>query len=221
MSKSTSDFWAHVQVSSPDECWPWTRLKNQKTGYGLLRVNGKMVYAHRRAYELTNGAIPIGMYICHACDNPICCNPHHLWAGPPADNVHDRDRKGRHGWNSNPQPSYHAAKITVDDVVAIRREYANGGKTYAPIAEKYGLSPSTIGDIITRKTWRHIPSETTTELPNGAGAVVTIEGPFLRRCVVLNGTVIHSASTIDRCRKWIKRCGYTLLETHDWKEVRE
>lgn len=212
MTRIVNDFWVNVKVGTPDECWPWLRLRNQKTGYGLLRVNGKMVYAHRRAYELMNGAIPVGMHICHACDNPICVNPNHLWLGTPADNVRDRDSKGRHRSNPSPQPTYHNAKVTMADVVAIRRDYAAGRETYASLTERYGLQRTAISDIVNRKSWHHIPAEMTAELPDGAGAVVTIEGSFLRRCVVLNGTVIHRASTIERCCKWIQRNNYTLLE---------
>lgn len=85
-------FWSRVDRSG--DCWLWTASKTAR-GYGKLRVDGKQAYAHRVAYELTNGAIPDGLVICHHCDNPPCCNPAHLFMGTQGDNMRDRDAKGR------------------------------------------------------------------------------------------------------------------------------
>jgi len=85
----------------PDACWIW-RGSTTAYGYGNIRVGGRgtqvAIYAHRLAYEYFVGPIPPGLLVCHACDNPPCTNPAHLWLGTPADNMHDRDRKGRHRW---------------------------------------------------------------------------------------------------------------------------
>jgi len=88
-------FWEKVDVRGPDECWPWTRKHNPK-GYGQFRKD-KMVQAHRMAWELTNGPIPDGLDVLHTCDNPPCCNPHHLFLGTNDDNMRDMNSKGRHG----------------------------------------------------------------------------------------------------------------------------
>lgn len=37
------------------------------------------------------------MYICHRCDNPICCNPAHLYEGTPERNNRDIVEHG-HAW---------------------------------------------------------------------------------------------------------------------------
>jgi DNA-binding FadR family transcriptional regulator len=48
------------------------------------------------------------------------------------------------------------AKLTRQDVWAIRREYAEGGVLERELADKYKVSRTTIGHIITRRNWKHI-----------------------------------------------------------------
>jgi HNH endonuclease len=77
-------------------CWPWRGVITN-TGYGKFNLDGRMVLAHRVAYTLLVGPIGVGLEVCHACDNPPCCNPAHLWTGTPTDNRRDCLVKGRHG----------------------------------------------------------------------------------------------------------------------------
>lgn len=94
-------FWAKVDRSGgADACWEWTAACF-KAGYGAIRLTIVGVTkwtetAHRVAYSLVYGQIPDGMYICHHCDNPPCCNPNHLFADTQAANVADMVAKGRH-----------------------------------------------------------------------------------------------------------------------------
>jgi hypothetical protein len=92
-------FWAKVVVH-PGGCWEW-RGRRMPKGYGKLNRGTKTVYAHRLAFELRNGPIPDGLYVLHKCDNPPCINPDHLFLGTQADNVRDRDTKGRGNFRNN------------------------------------------------------------------------------------------------------------------------
>lgn len=99
-------FWTKVdRDGSPPEhvpgigrCWIWTGMKHPP-GYGLLwlsnKDNPRSVLAHRFSYELHNGPIPEGMFICHRCDNPPCVRPEHLFLGTHQDNMDDMHAKGR------------------------------------------------------------------------------------------------------------------------------
>lgn len=90
-------FWNRVDTSGgPDVCWPWTSGRTS-AGYGSMhdpRVQ-KTTLSHRVALELATRAPVADECALHHCDNPICCNPAHLYWGTKADNAHDRDARGR------------------------------------------------------------------------------------------------------------------------------
>jgi hypothetical protein len=86
-------FWRNVDKRGPDECWPWQSSTNQ-WGYGTASLAGRPKLAHRIAWELAYGAIPVGICVLHRCDTPGCCNPAHLWLGTRKDNMRDMLRKG-------------------------------------------------------------------------------------------------------------------------------
>jgi hypothetical protein len=151
--KSIDRFWARVAQS--DACWIWTgaRLPN---GYGRVTQQGKQVYTHRLAWELTHGPIPDGLVVCHSCDNPPCCNPAHLWLGTPADNVHDRDAKGRgrrsHRATSASRSRGLRRRLTREQMqtaaTEVRQRYAEGGISARQLAKELGYSHSSVLRIL-------------------------------------------------------------------------
>lgn len=76
-------FWS--KVDKTNSCWEWTAYT--RNGYGQFRLNKKTKFAHRIAYELIKGKIPIGLVIDHLCRNTSCVNPEHLEAVPQKENV--------------------------------------------------------------------------------------------------------------------------------------
>lgn len=149
-------FWNKVDRSGgPDACWPWLAALNG-IGYGVFglpRRGSGNIGAHRFAYELLNGPIPAGLFVCHRCDVRHCCNPRHLFLGTNSDNMRDCARKGR----CHPGEQNAAAKMTAEQVQAMRALHADGNTMIKDIAAQFGLSPSATHNIIRRKTWQHVP----------------------------------------------------------------
>lgn len=109
-------------------------------GYGRLRVNGRKTLAHRAAWELANGPIPVGVDVLHDCDNPPCINVDHLFLGDDSANQRDRVAKGRHPWS----------RLTEDEVGEIRRRAAEG-RTQRTLAAVFGVTPPQISMIVSGK----------------------------------------------------------------------
>lgn len=150
--KQIDRFWGHVDKTAG--CWEWQKCVNKdRRQYGLTGFNGKAYQAHRVAYFLHYGIDPAGLCVCHKCDNTRCVNPAHLFLGTMAENMQDRDRKGRH--NPARGSASGTSKLNEDLVLAIRKRFAQG-ETQTSIGKSLDIDNSTIGYVVRRVTWTHI-----------------------------------------------------------------
>jgi hypothetical protein len=142
-------FRANVRVGGPDDCWEWTASR-LRAGYGQYYPTGRLeskILAHRFVLEQVAGPLPPGTYGRHSCNNPPCCNPAHLSAGPPRENSLDCLRQGRNL----------VAKLQPNQIEMIRRIYAEMNVTQGYIGRLYGLKDAAISKIVRRSTWQHLP----------------------------------------------------------------
>lgn len=157
-----------LDAAPADGCWVWQRTQNNK-GYGQLRIDGRMHYAHRVAYTLSHGPIPEGMSVLHSCDNPLCINPAHLRAGTQSENMSECYVRGR---ARIPSPRLEgekngAAKLTITDVEIIRAALLKGERQSA-LAIRFNISQTLVSAIKRGRVWRNCA-----EVPTGDA----IEGP--------------------------------------------
>lgn len=72
-------------VDKTESCWNWTGAT--RTGYGLFRMDGRILSAHRVAYVLENFTIPDHAVLHHKCGNRKCVRPEHLQCVDPQENA--------------------------------------------------------------------------------------------------------------------------------------
>lgn len=125
-------------------CWVWTGTTGNK-GYGQLWEAGRMIRAHRFAFETAFGPIPAGMYVCHRCDVRACVNPAHLFLGTNDENMADMVSKGRQARGERNGQS----KLTEQKALAIRAD----PRPYPQIADAFGISQTQISCIKSNKSW--------------------------------------------------------------------
>lgn len=144
---------------APNGCWMWIGSvilggkRSSSFAYGQWR-NGKGEHelAHRAAYRMFVGPIPVGLGVLHRCDIPRCVNPAHLFVGTHRDNMADMWSKGRATPGVSRGESHGMSKLTEEVIREIRSSKENGPE----IAKRLGISTTNVYDIRNRRLWKHI-----------------------------------------------------------------
>jgi hypothetical protein len=160
-TSSVVRFWSLVAVPREqgdlfggwgDACWLWRGDALKEKGYGRMRVRGHTIPAHRISFALANGVLPAGMLVCHHCDNPLCVNPAHLYAGTHQDNVRDMWARGRALAQTRPERlargERHARCKLSDEAVREIRELRSAGMSTKDLARRYGIREDSLRRIL-------------------------------------------------------------------------
>lgn len=143
--ETNARFWRLVSRGEATECWPWRGTTSN--GYGRFTVwhEGHRIIAsaHRLAWMFAQSTeFPPGLEACHTCDNGICCNPHHIYAGTHADNMRDAVHSGV-------KPD-----VILDWEKAQAIRLRRGTTSARTVGAEYGVDAATIQDIWAGRTWR-------------------------------------------------------------------
>jgi len=160
LSNRPEDIWKKINIKPTsviwylwnNECWKWTTKSINNKGYGMFSITKKMYLAHRIVYKLVFGAIPDNLYILHHCDNPLCCNPSHLFPGTQKNNMEDMIVRGRQCCGEKISSS----KLKEKDILEIRILYSTGDYYQRELGEIYGVGADEISRIVNNKMWKHI-----------------------------------------------------------------
>ena len=68
-------FWSYVDKS--ENCWLWTGSTSPQ-GYGQFKYCGKVLQAHRFAYWIDHGMMPMDLQMDHLCRTRSCVRATHL-----------------------------------------------------------------------------------------------------------------------------------------------
>ncbi|MBB5663232.1 hypothetical protein GGE68_001408 [Rhizobium leguminosarum] len=143
--------WIHevALLHTGEEClmWPFAR---SGTGYGSVRVEGKMVGSHRYICKLANGAPPTPKHeAAHSCGKGRegCISPGHLGWKTTKENQEDRLEHGTHSRGERSGK----AKLTEDDIFTILS--LKGEMPQSKLAEKFRVSKSAISSVHAGYRW--------------------------------------------------------------------
>lgn len=136
----------------PLACHPCTGRRDAD-GYGRLYVRGVGERPVSRIVLEAKLGRPLGegMKALHSCDNPPCVNAAHLSEGTQAQNIADRDRRGR----TQRGAGHYKAALTDAKVVDIFRR-CQAGESYAAIARDVGVGGKAVSHIAHGTNWKHV-----------------------------------------------------------------
>lgn len=130
-------------------CWLWVGAGGR---YGRITLPDglRAQDAHRTSFLAFKGKLKRGEVVRHRCDVMICVNPDHLEAGTHAQNMQDRNKRGRTARQQGERNG--ASKLTDEKVRYIRSDPRSDYK----IAKELGVSQTTVNRARRGLIWRHV-----------------------------------------------------------------
>lgn len=110
------DFWSKIRKT--ETCWIWSSYTN-KAGYGVYGMNKTRYIVPRVMYFIQHGDVNPYLMVCHKCNNPICCNPDHLYLDVASGNT-------QYSYDSGRKPligvEHGMSKLTSTDVKLLNKD---------------------------------------------------------------------------------------------------
>lgn len=181
-------------------CWLWMGLVAPYPRLSISRH--RTIFVHRFMLGLKPGD---GRYACHRCDNPVCVNPDHLFAGSQRENMLDAARKQRmsHGETA---PQSRLSEATAREAFAA----VEAGDTICAVAKRFGVSPGTIRRLANGRGWKHLGLKFRQPLRCAiCDRVLMSDRPSLRTC---SKACFSEFGRRSSQRRWGKRVTGDLFE---------
>ena len=134
-------------------CLLWT-ASTKGSGYGQIRIEGRIVTAHRVAWVIHNWRpIPRGLDIMHLCEGNYdsddnthkrCVNPVHLRAATRKENIQDSHNNNR----AQPGPGRGNKALSAEQEKRVVALYASGQHSMSEIAIMFNVSGPIISKTI-------------------------------------------------------------------------
>ena len=153
MLSLTQRFEARYSPEALSGCWLWNGAYTGNGYPAFAPTKHGYDGAHRWSYRLHKGEIPEGLVVCHTCDNPACVNPEHLFLGTHKDNQQDCSRKGRLGGRVRHGENNAMAKLTNEQVTAIRKLQPRGSQILS-VAKEHKVCKATIYNLLNRSSFK-------------------------------------------------------------------
>lgn len=134
------------------------RIQTDTYGYAVVHISKggkhKTHRVHQMVLEAFDRPKPKELHGAHNNGNRKDNRIENLRWDTPSNNHRDRHR---HGTDTRGERNANA-KLTTEQVRAMRRKYADGGLTYRELADSYGVSYSAVGHAIAGRTWKDHPA---------------------------------------------------------------
>lgn len=143
------DFLFASLIPDGRECieWPYSR---DKDGYGQTYYNSRVTQTHRLVCLLAHGEPPTPKHqAAHSCGNSSCINKGHLRWRTAGENIAEKEAHGTKLVGAA-IPSSKLDDQKVAQILSLK------GEKTGRIAGQFGVTASTIRNILSGKTWRHV-----------------------------------------------------------------
>jgi hypothetical protein len=129
------------------KCWLWLGSVTDQ-GYGRFEAGGKTYLVSRYAWREKGRRDPGALTVSTRCRNKLCVR--HLHLKSRAEIMASVPRRWASGEDSG------LARTTAKTVLQLRKLYAKRNVTQAMLAERFGLSLSSVKSILRRRSWKDI-----------------------------------------------------------------